>query len=154
MEIIVTVAIILAMAAIVAPTSQGLFAAIKLRNSASMIKKKLVSAKIRAISNPRIHCGVHLDTAANRITVFFDDTLSRDYAYQAGSDEVYQTATELPSGISLAIPDTNMIENEAVVFRGDGSAKYGGSVHIKDTHGRYRIVNVLPSTGRIKVAIP
>jgi hypothetical protein len=58
-----------------------------------------------------------------------------------------------PLTIWDSIPPTgvNGITDSVVVFRGDGSAKNGGKIFVKNKRGQMRIIEVLASTGRVKV---
>ena len=66
---------------------------------------------------------------------------------------VYMGDIKMPKNITLSIAGTSPVINNVVVFRGDGSAKDGGSVQLTNRFLKTRTINVLPSTGRVKVLL-
>lgn len=152
----IEVLMVLAMMAVVAmfatPPLAGMVRAMRLRSATDTVKNQLLLARIRAVSNPNVHCGVYFDVASGESFVFFDKGTDK-YKYDTG-DERHGAVQALPLGVSFNVPSTDPITDNAVVFRGDGSAKYGGSIEIKDIDDNIRLVNVLASTGRVRVSIP
>jgi type II secretory pathway pseudopilin PulG len=148
------VAIILVLTAIALPPIGGVVRAMRLRSAVDAVKNQILMARIRAAANPNVHCGVYFDVAQARSMVFYDRGSGSEYSYEPTGDEVFGTPYELPSGITFSLPAANAFTNSAVVFRGDGSAKYGGSIEVKDADENTRILDVLASTGRVKVIVP
>jgi Tfp pilus assembly protein FimT len=154
MEVFMVVVMILVLATLTAPNMSRMLRAMRLRNATNVVKNQLLGARVRAIANPRVHCGVHFDVTAGRSIVFLDNGPTSPYTYNATEDERYSKPFDLPSGISFSLPPGNAVTDNVVVFRGDGSAKRGGSIQLKDDDNNTRELNVLASTGRIKVLLP
>jgi prepilin-type N-terminal cleavage/methylation domain-containing protein len=148
-ELMVVVLIVGIMAAVAAPNLAQMVDLMKLRTAANAIKRQMIVARTRALSDPNIHVGVYFDVSTNTSFIFFD-LPPGNYQYDIGTETKYMGNYTVPRGIRDSIP-TNGLTNNAVVFRGDGSTKYNATVIVKNSHGKIRTINVLPSTGRIKV---
>jgi len=97
--------------------------------------------------------GVCFDTgSSSRAFVFLDVRTGTQNHYDA-SDPHYMGDYPLPYGIRIIIPSVGGggISDSVVVFRGDGSARNGGSVILQSSFGEIRAVNVLASTGRVRI---
>jgi Tfp pilus assembly protein FimT len=148
------IVVVLVLAAIALPSIGGVARAMRLRSAVDAVKNQIFVARIRAVANPNVHCGVFFDVAEARSLVFYDNGSGSEYSFDPAGDEVFGNTYSLPSGITFSLPSSNAFTNSAIVFRGDGSAKHGGSIEIKDADENTRLVDVLASTGRVKVVIP
>ena len=155
LELIVAIVIVCVLAAAAVPNMVRMVGLIKLRTAANSIKRQMIIARTRALSDPNIHVGVYIDQSVtpNRSFVFFDVAAGTAYQYDAGTDPIYMGIYQVSMGIWDSIPPTSAggITNNVVVFRGDGSAMNGGSIIVKNKYGATRTVSVLASTGRVKV---
>jgi len=152
--VVLTVAGILTVA--VAPSLSRFVDNTRLRSGTEVVRNQLMVAKMRAVANPDVHCGVHFDTTAGTSLVFHDSSSGSLNRYVAGEDRVYSPAKTLPDGTRFSVPGTGGITNLAVVFRGDGSAKFGGAIEIVSNRytGRKRRIVVNAVVGKVKVVIP
>lgn len=153
-ELMMVVLIIAVLAAVAVPNMVPMIDLIKLRTGADGIKRQMIAARTRALSDPNTHVGVYINQSVTPNTSFiFLDVGGTADQYDAGTDKIYMGIHSVPKGIWDSIPTVGNggVTNNAVVFRGDGSAKTGGSVIVKNRFGKIRIVNVLASTGRVKV---
>jgi prepilin-type N-terminal cleavage/methylation domain-containing protein len=149
-ETLIVILIVCIVAALAVPNLRPMVETLRLRTAADMIKRQLIIARTRAISDPYKHCAVLFDFNGQRSFIFFNNNVS--YAVDA-ADTVNKYGGEymMPKGITLGLPGANPVVNNIVVFRGDGSAKNGGSVQVTNNLNKKRTIHVLPSTGRIKV---
>jgi type II secretion system protein H len=152
-EMLVAIVIVGLLAALAVPSISPMVETIKLRTAANAIKRQMIVARTRAMSDPNLHCGVFFDTRGGdtaRTFIWFDK--DGDYTVDA-TDTVdkYAGIYKMPKNIALSVSATNPVVNKIVVFRGDGSAKNGGAVVVTNKYGRTRTVSVLPSTGRVKL---
>jgi prepilin-type N-terminal cleavage/methylation domain-containing protein len=157
LEIIIVVVILGIVAALAIPAGVNMTSNTQLRSTADIIKQKLVVARSRAIADPSLACGVYFDITStpNKVVTFFDDpSFGLRNKYDAGTDKNYLTPSNLDKNIKMQIPATGGIINQVIIFRGDGSAKDGGSINIVNKRGKTRTINILASTGRVKVIIP
>ncbi len=153
-EVLLVLAVASVLAVLVSPSLGRLVEAMRLRSATDIVRNQLAAARIRAIANPAVHCGVHFDIDSGRTRVFFDKGDPPDNKYTDDTDEPYGPAVDLPLDIGFELPKTNSIQDNAVVFRGNSSAVRGGSVIVKDGRGRTRTVHVFAGTGRVTVTIP
>jgi prepilin-type N-terminal cleavage/methylation domain-containing protein len=146
-ETMVVVAIIVITAALIAPSMIGLVQWTKLQGAVTALKNQLVTAKVRAIANPSVHCGVYFDMTSvpKKTIIFFDD--NGNYVYDPGSDHMYLTTYDVEKTCQLQISG---ITNSCIVFRGDGSAKTGGKITLQTSRSTSTI-NVSAGSGRIKI---
>ncbi len=151
-EVLMVLAMMAVLAMFATPPLAGMLQAMRLRSATDTVKNQLLLARIRAVSNPNVHCGVYFDVTNGESYVFFDKGTEK-YRYDSG-DEIHGTVQKLPSNVSFNVPASDPVTDNAVVFRGDGSAKYGGNIEIKDADDNVRLINVLASTGRVRVSIP
>jgi prepilin-type N-terminal cleavage/methylation domain-containing protein len=151
-EMIVAILIVGILAAVAVPYMNPMVGLVKLRTAANSIKRQMIVARTRALSDPNTHVGVYINTSTNTSLIFLDTNTATPYQYYSG-DPVYMGTYQLPTAIWDSIPPTSAggITNNVVVFRGDGSAKNGGSIIVKNKYGATRTVSVLASTGRAKV---
>lgn len=152
-ELLVIIAIVGIAGAMIAPSAGPMLESIRLRSASDIVKRQLMTAKIRAVADPYVHCGVYfaVDSTRQKTWIFFDDTSGTAYQYDPGADKIYMGNNELPKGIRLQRPVGDAPPNDVIVFRGDGSAKTSGSIQLVNKYNDTRTINVLASTGRIKV---
>lgn len=152
---VLAVAIIFSITATIAlPVGKTMITRMYLKRTADAIKNQLLTAKIRAVSDPTMHCGVYfaIDSIPQSTRLFFDQIGSgTPYQYDIGTDATYLNKIEIPPQITLRLPGSGAVMNQVVVFRGDGSAKNGGTIELVDNKGTVLQINVLASTGRIEV---
>jgi hypothetical protein len=112
------------------------------------------------MSDIDVHCGVHFDQAAGTFRMFLDvDTSGANANRYSSGDTWYREAVELHKNVEFKAPHTNAdilhaVNSAAIVFRGDGSAApdQGTTITLRHTAlGLEKSINVLPSTGRIRV---
>jgi Tfp pilus assembly protein FimT len=142
MEIVVVVAIALVLATLAVPSFATFIKNLRLQSTENTIKRQLMAAKIRALANPLVHCGVYLDESRTRI--FFDQDNSGTYN---SGDITYQAPFDFPEGITLEVPTGYFPE---IIFRGNGSASLSGKAIVSNS-ARADTIEVLASTGRIRV---
>jgi prepilin-type N-terminal cleavage/methylation domain-containing protein len=125
----------------------------KMRQVADMVVRQLVTARTRAIADPYTHCGVYFDAGSTpqKTLIFYDRATAAQYAYNSASDDRYMGDNLLPSAIPMSLPTGCGVVNQAIVFRGDGSAKTGGTIFFKNRYNDTLKINVLASIGRVKV---
>jgi Tfp pilus assembly protein FimT len=145
MLVVVVVGIL---AAMVTPSLGRMLEKSRIQAAANVIKHQLITARVKAIAEPTIHCGVYLNNTVNpqRTLIFFDRGTA--YQYNSATDSTLIGVNILPPGITMSLTS---VTNRVIVFRGDGSAKTGGTITVRGRFGISRRINVLPSTGRIKV---
>jgi len=156
LETIVVIVIVFIMIGIAIPAGRNTIDHMRIKTTADQIKSVLKVAQSKAMADPQIHCGVYLfpgtgsssSYAKKEYAIFFD--MNNNSVYNSGVDNFYLGTRSLPPGITLTIPSTGGITDNVVVFRGDGSAKFGGSVVLVSAMGRRDSIHILPSTGRIK----
>lgn len=144
-ELLVIMALLALMALLARPSYRRFILAMRLRAATNVVKNQLVAAKSRAVANPQTHCGVHFDPSADppRSFMFFDKDNTNGYS---AADRRYLGTEELPEGVTMTV--NNMLNN-AIVYRGDGSARHGGSITLSDGHAG-KTIDVLAATGRIR----
>jgi len=150
-EVSVTIAILVIVSVFGYPVYKNLLTSIRLWNSTQLLKSKIVVARTRAIVNPREHCGVYVNTAVpQQLQVFHDNGNNR---YDPGIDIPYGEPLILPPKIRLGISSSQPLVDNVILFRGDGSARNGGTIelYMDNAPAQIRRINVLATTGRIKV---
>jgi prepilin-type N-terminal cleavage/methylation domain-containing protein len=153
-ELLMVILVIGLLAAVAVPNLVPMVEMTKLRTAANTIKRQMIVARTRALADPYKHVGVCIDTGTTTGTIkakaFLFIDASTPYHYNT-TDTVYMGNYIVPKNIQLTIPSSGGISDSVVVFRGDGSAKNGGSIILKNRYGKTRTVNVLASTGRVKM---
>jgi prepilin-type N-terminal cleavage/methylation domain-containing protein len=150
-EILVVIIVASILAAVAIPNLVPMVDIIKLRTAANTIKRQLIVARTRALADPTVHVGVYFDLKSTPQTSFiFIDRGSLKDKYDV-SDLIYLGNYKLPKDIRDSIPLSGGIVDSAVVFRGDGSAKNGGSIIVKSKRNKIRTITIIPSTGRINI---
>jgi len=134
------------------PKYSQMIEGMKLRSAAVNIQRSLIAARTRAIADPNIHCGVFFDTTSTKSRVFiYSDSSGTPYTVSVGDTTVKYLGTyTVPKTIKISI-GANPITNKCVVFRGDGSAKYGGDVVVTNAYNKTKTIDILAATGRIKI---
>jgi prepilin-type N-terminal cleavage/methylation domain-containing protein len=149
-ESLIAVAIIVILAAAVIPNYVPMLESMKLRTAALNVQRLLIAARTRAIADPSVHCGVYFPDSMNAY-IFPDSASGTPYQIDAkDTANIYLGRYKLPKNIYLCSLSTS-IQYRCVVFRGDGSAKYGGNIYVFDRYNKKWTINVLATTGRIKV---
>lgn len=151
LELIIVITIITVSSALAIPSIKKAVEYLKLKSTVNVIKHQLFLARTSSVSNTAIHCGVsfNFESSPQESIVFYDDSTGTRYKYDPGIDKIIEQ-NKLPKSITFEKNSHDGIINDAIVFRGDGSSKYGGSVSLVSKNFSSRI-NVLASTGRIKV---
>ena len=150
-EVVVAIAIAGIAAVLAVPNFLQLVEKTKLTTTANTIKRQILMARMRAIADPYKHCGVAVDVNKQKTYVFFD-TLNTYALTTTDTVDKYAGIYIMPKGITMSIPTGGSgIQNSCVVFRGDGSAKYGGSVQVTNKYNVIKTINVVASTGRVRV---
>jgi prepilin-type N-terminal cleavage/methylation domain-containing protein len=140
---------ILAVAAI--PDFSPMLEGLKLRTAAMNVQRALLTARTRAISDPNVHCGV---VFKDSVLIIFPDSASAGTPYRVDVSDTaskYLGLYKLPKNIFVRSLASDTISYNCIVFRGDGSAKYGGTVYVVNKYNKTKNINVLATTGRIKV---
>jgi type II secretory pathway pseudopilin PulG len=151
METMIAVVMVGIVAAGAIPKFAPMLESMKLRTATIIVQRSLVAARTRAIVDPNVHCGV---VFRDSLCMIFPDSLSAGTAYSADAQEIankYLGSFKLPKNIFVYSLTTNPITNSCIVFRGDGSAKNGGSVYVVNRYNKKRTISVLATTGKIKV---
>lgn len=149
-ELLIVVAIAGILAAISIPVISGMVTRVNVSGTAQNVKSALLLARSRAQANPRVHCGVHFDFNDKVMRVFSDDNENK--LYDSGSDELVRTFDTPSSKIEFFLPASNPIQNNVVVFRGDGSAKNGGSIGVQNASGSIqKTISVTRATGKVSI---
>lgn len=146
-ELILALSLMAILSAVLMPSLRPFLSNISSSTSITTITKELHFVRSRAIADPNLHVGLFLDTIGtpDSIITFFDD--DNDYHYTRGSDRVVMAGFALPEAAILVIPSGFP---EAIVFRGDGSAKQSALFLVNQRYNRLDSISVLASTGRIK----
>lgn len=151
LELLVVVVISGIVAAWTVPNFLKMVEKTKLTAAANTIKRQILMARVRAISDPYKHCGLAVDVNNQKTYVFFD-SLTPYAINPTDTIDKYAGVFIIPQGITLSIPGGGTgIQNNCVVFRGDGSAKFGGSVQVQNRYNAIKTINIVASTGRVKV---
>lgn len=160
-EMLITLSVLVILTGIAIPVGRKTIDYMRLKTTGDQIKLVLKVAQSKATADPQVHCGVYMfpgtgtssGYANKQFAIFFDR--DNDYIYDPGTDPLYLGTRSLPPGITLSIPPIAKggITSNVIVFRGDGSAKTGGSIILTSKYARKDSINVLPSTGRIKTFI-
>jgi prepilin-type N-terminal cleavage/methylation domain-containing protein len=151
-ELLLVVVIVVVLATLAVPNLLPMVELIRLRSTADVIKRQLIVARTRALSDPNIHCGVLFDTDSRpqRTMIFFDR--GTPYVVEAADTaSKYMGVYAITPAVTMSVPASQGITNRIIVFRGDGSAKNGGSITLTNRYNKVRTVNVLASTGRIRI---
>jgi Tfp pilus assembly protein FimT len=151
MEAVVVLAVAMLVLAMARPAFSRTVKTLKLRSAEISIKRQLQAARVRALADPMVHCGVYFDTLTKpqQTRIFFDNNQSKMYE---GSDITYQRPLDLPTSVriqTISISCSGSSRKE-ILFRGDGSALCSGEISISNGI-RTDKINVLASTGRIKL---
>ena len=152
LEMIVVVVLIGISAALAVPSMRKFIVHNRLVSATNNIKLQILLAKNRSIMNTSVHTGVWFDNVNHRTLVFFDTKTLNTYS---DSDQVYQAAETLPIGITIdSLSNLSAATTgSCVIFRGDGSARDGGTIRLRSEF-ETRTINILASTGRVKVIAP
>ncbi len=152
-ELVVAVLVLCILSAISIHPVLGLINRIRLQNAADGVKHYLMTARIRAVSNPNRHCGVVFrlhSSAAITDTVFgFLDQNPPDNIYTSGVDSLYLKPFLITKKFNVTTSIDALVYPKVIAFRGDGSAS--ASLKIVFALGTLQdTVTVLASTGKVK----
>ena len=155
-EMLITLAVITVLTAMAIPSLSKMVDSVRLNSTASIIKRQLMTAKTRAVTNPIFHCGVYVNgNAYPPYMKTFSDTNSNN-VYDAG-EKVYDS-TALPVFITMKVPGGSAAKKDsAIIFRGDGSAyntdnrKNKIKLCMRRDTTKAKTISVLAITGRIRL---
>jgi type II secretory pathway pseudopilin PulG len=149
-ESLVVVLMIGIIAAVAVPNLTPMLESIKLRTATLAVQRLLVAARTRSIADPNVHYGVYFPDSYNAY-IFPDNAAGgTDYKVDAGDTaSIYLGRYKLPKRITL--DNLSTLHERCIVFRGDGSAKYGGDIFVFNRYNKKKTISVLATTGRIKV---
>ena len=147
-EVMVVVIIFGLLSALAAPSFQRAYASTKFRAGERMVTSSLRKARSYAVTN-KVPFGVHFDAESRVVTVFKNSTNPSLTVYET-TDSAYAVDT-LPADFAYIYAG---MENGAVLFEPNGSAKAGGSPNIillGETTNMMALFNIsiLASTGRV-----
>jgi len=146
LEIMIVLVLIGILAAVARPSIKPFLEGIRLRTATNTIKQQLVLAKTRALGDPKLHAGVFFNATSGKTQAFLDT--NSDNQYTAGTDPIFMPCFTLFKTDTLKIISSL---NNAVVFRGDGSAKASLKLCICNGYKKCDTIKVLASTGRIQI---
>lgn len=150
-ELIIVIAILGITAAVAIPIIRGGLARTQMMDATEKITTACTIARARAIANPRLRCGVFLDKSNKGVLVFFDS--NNNSAYSAGADEIFRPLEKFSKGITFYAVTGDTIDNNAVLFKGDGSAIDGGRFGIQTSAPvKKKVFAVTKLTGAITIA--
>ena len=142
------------LAAVARPSIKPFLESIRLRIASKTVKQQLILAKTRALGDPNIHAGVYFNTASSPDTVrTFLDT-NNNNVYNAGVDLIFMPAYVVPKSDTMKILSNGNAaygDGNAIIFRGDGSAKASLKLCIINQYNKCDTISVLASTGRIRI---
>jgi type II secretion system protein H len=145
MELIIVVVIVGLMSAMAVPSFLNYTSKLQAKSTARDIVSTLRLARSKAVSE-RNPYGVHFD-AGNRRYTFFKDK-GDPTQYTAGTDSLISQVA-LDRDVNYA---GNTFTNAAVIFGTSGGASTSGDLTIVPASGGFNyVVNVLASTGRVKL---
>lgn len=151
-ELILLLALLAILGAWAMPDFGALWSRWDVKTTTHSVRKQLVLARTLAIGNPETHCGVYFDTIStpHRSVLFFDNGNNR---YDPGADSLHGIQVRLPDRIAFELPTG--LTGGVMIFRGDGSVKGSAPAEVgirsRKNPGMNVRINVLPSTGRVKV---
>jgi prepilin-type N-terminal cleavage/methylation domain-containing protein len=146
-ETIIAVVVIGILAAAAIPNFSPMLESMKLRTAALNVQRTLVAARTRAIADPNVHCGV-VFVGSTKIIIYPDSSGIPYFVNPLDTASKYLGIYTMPSNIVLTEVS---VSNHCIVFRGDGSAKTDGTVTVSNKYNKTKTINVLATTGRIKV---
>lgn len=133
--------------ALAVPLTGRVVVRMSIRKAASGIKSACVLARTQAMANPQTHVGVHIDTTEKSYVMFFDR--DGDNEYVVANDSTYLAVNHLQGSISVTV-DSDL--RKGIIFRGDGSAYRGGSVHIANKDGSIgKTITISKVSGYVRV---
>ncbi len=149
-ELLTTVVIMGIVSTMAMPRFKAAWEKLAIRSETREITSTLRLARSMAVAN-KAQYGVYFDGSNKTITLFKDIVNLSSYQYDVG-DSLIRVDTLPPEYTYLG---TDM-DNDVLVFRPNGSAKFtgGGNIHTMastETVVGIMIHNVLASTGRVQV---
>lgn len=158
LEIIISIMILLILTSVSIPIGRRAVDYTLLKTTGNNIKNAIKLAQSKALADPQLHCGFYLlpttdpnEAYAGEYGVFYD--INGNYLYESDTDTRFMNAHFISKGIEFSIPENGGIQENVVVFRGDGSAKLGGSIVLTSRFERTDSIHVLASTGRVNTII-
>ncbi len=149
-QLVIALFLVSILGALAKPASKAIADVYKQRAAVSNVKQTLISARMRSMANPSIHCGVYfkVDSLSSQARRFEDHGNPTAYSYDSTVDKSYGQPVVLPRSAKIFIPQGF---SNVVIFRGDGSS-WNSSKIVVTTGSRKDTVSILASTGRIKVS--
>jgi Tfp pilus assembly protein FimT len=147
METMIAVVMVGILAAAAIPKFGPMLESMKLRTAAMTVQRALVAARTRAIADPSVHCGV-VFVGSTKLIIYPDSSGTPYVVNQLDTASKYLGTYTMPRNIVLTEVS---VSNHCIVFRGDGSAKTDGTVTVGNKYNKTKTINVLATTGRIKV---
>jgi prepilin-type N-terminal cleavage/methylation domain-containing protein len=148
-ETMIAVVMIGILAAAAIPNYGPMLESMKLRTAAFNVQRSLLAARTRAIADPSIHCGVVFKDTTT--IIIYPDSSGVPYVVNVlDTASKYLGSYKMPKNIFLKESGSS-VTNHCIVFRGDGSAKYGGSVYVCNKYNKIKTISVQATTGRVKV---
>lgn len=145
-ELVLVVAISGILASLAIPLVGGMMNRMRVGSATQELFSVLSLAQSRATANPRVHCGVFLDTTGDAKALIFEDT-NRNGQYDPGTDDIYENTVELGDGVSFSLSG---VINAKILFRGNGTARNGGTIDLEKGNAR-RGISIDAATGRVTI---
>lgn len=130
LEVTLVITIIGILTIIATPSFIKLLDHRRISDAAIAFRSELEMVRSRAMTNPSLHMGVYLNTNENGFLIFYDDNGNNSYDHNGiHADRKHKPLTKLSSGITFSEIPAQW--NNCIIYRGDGSTKYGGSFTLK-----------------------
>jgi len=155
MEMLIVVAILGVMAALATPRLMRMYSRMQLKTAALSIKRQMQTAQGLTIRSKDLRYGIYynLSTTPNTSQTFIDNypVGNPNSRFDPSGDATLNDRISLPTGARFFIPGSGGIADSVVLFRGNRSAKKFGTLGLTNSRNDTMRVNVLASTGRIRV---
>ncbi|MFH1857259.1 MAG: prepilin-type N-terminal cleavage/methylation domain-containing protein [Candidatus Omnitrophota bacterium] len=159
MEIIVVLFIVIFMLSMSVPFFSRFSKGSKLKSAASNIASVLRTARSYAVAKNRnfyvLINDEKLDNLYYAVKIYDSNegTVGKWYQLPQGIEVDSLTFNKEYAVAEVPFPhDSDSAQEKIVIeFKPNGGVKYGGSIYIKDIDGKYRRIDVINTTGRVKV---
>ena len=149
-ELVIVIAAIGILGALAVALMVGMNARMRMMDATEKVSTAISLARAGALANPLTHCGVFFDRTVNGVLVFYDT--NGDLRYTSGSDTIAKPSDKFLRSIRFYTPAGDTLNDDAVLFRGDGSAWDGGSIGVETTSSSARkTFTVVQATGAVTV---